>query len=250
MSARSFNDIFLEEDGGNAWVVTFADMMTLILVFFILLYTLADFEDQAYRNLIESVQIMDGDGSQISVIDFAQRQGRNPEPLKAVEDLLGMNPGNAPIENLKPAIVSEMESMIDNTDLADSVDLAYDGDQINLQIDGRFLFDSGRAELKDRARFIFANLSQMFREHADYRIAIRGHTDDRSIDTAQFPSNWELSAVRATTVLRFFIRQGIDPERMTATGYADYLPLVENDSIENRARNRRVEFVLEKETED
>ena len=89
----------------------------------------------------------------------------------------------------------------------------------------------------------------MFRDHADYRIAIRGHTDDLGIDTAQFPSNWELSAVRATTVLRYFIGQGIDPERMTATGYADYLPLVENNSVENRARNRRVEFVLEKEEE-
>ena len=87
----------------------------------------------------------------------------------------------------------------------------------------------------------------MFSDHADYRIAIRGHTDDRNIQTRQFPSNWELSAVRATTVLRFFIQQGIDPQRMTATGYADYIPLVDNDSAENRARNRRVEFVLEKE---
>ncbi|MDH3535291.1 MAG: OmpA family protein [Gammaproteobacteria bacterium] len=247
MSARSLSDMFEDEEGGSAWVVTFADMMTLILVFFILLYTLADFEDEAYRELIETVQVIDGDGNQVSVIDFAARKGRNPEPLKAVDDLLGMNPGAVPIDSLKPALVSEMESMIDNTDLADSVRLAFNGDQINLQIDGRYLFDSGRAELKDRARFIFANLGQMFRDYADYRIAIRGHTDDLSIETSQFPSNWELSAVRATTVLRFFIDQGIDPERMTATGYADYLPLVENNSTENRARNRRVEFVLEKE---
>ena len=247
MSARSLTDVFDEDEGSNTWVVTFADMMTLILVFFILLYTLADFEDQAYREQVESIQVVDGDGSQISVIDFATRKGRNPEPLKQVEDMLGMNPGNAPTDTLKPAIVNEMESMIDNTDLADSVNLAWDGDKIVLQIDGRYLFASGEVELKDRARFIFANLGQMFRDHADYRIAIRGHTDDRNIETARFPSNWELSAVRATTVLRFFIEQGIDPERMTATGYADYLPLVENDSDDNRARNRRVEFVLEKE---
>lgn len=247
MSAQSLSAMFEDEEGGSAWIVTFADMMTLILVFFILLYTLADFEDQAYRELVNSVQVIDGDGNQVSVIDFATRQGRNPEPLQMVDDLLGMNPGNAPVQNLKPALLAEMESMIDNTELADSVELAYNGDQINLQIDGRYLFESGSAELKDRARFIFANLGQMFRDHADYRIAIRGHTDDRDIQTRQFPSNWELSAVRATTVLRFFVQQGIDPERMTATGYADRLPLVANSSIENRARNRRVEFVLEKE---
>jgi chemotaxis protein MotB len=247
MSARSFSGVFDDEDGGSAWVVTFADMMTLILVFFILLYTLADFEDEAYKELIESVQVIDGNGNQISVIDFATRKGRNPEPLKVIEDMLGMNPGNVPVENMKPALVADLESMISSTDLADGVDLAFDGDKINLQIDGRYLFESGQVELKDRARFIFANLAQMFREYADYSIAIRGHTDDRNIQTTRFPSNWELSAVRATTVLRFFIQQGIDPERMTATGYADYLPLVENNSLENRARNRRVEFVLEKE---
>ena len=247
MSAGSLSDMFGDEEGGSAWIVTFADMMTLILVFFILLYTLADFEDQSYRKLVESVQVFDGDGNQVSVIDFATRKGRNPQPLTAIEDMLGMNPGNAPLDNMKPRLVAEMESMIDNTDLADSVELAYQGDKIVLQIDGRYLFDSGQAELKERARFIFANLGQMFRDYADYAIAIRGHTDDRSIDTTQYPSNWELSAVRATTVLRYFIALGIDPERMTATGYADHLPLVDNSSAENRARNRRVEFVLEKE---
>ena len=228
----------------------FGLLMTLLLVFFILLYTLADFEDEAYKELVESVQVIDGDGSSISVIDFATQRGRNPEPLQVVEDMLGMNPASVPIENVKPALMNEMESMIDNSDMADSVELTFNGDEINLQIDGRYLFESGQVELKDQARYIFYNLGQLFRDHADYRIAIRGHTDDQSIQTERFPSNWELSAVRATGVLRFFIEQGIDPQRMTATGYADYLPLVDNNSAENRARNRRVEFVLEKEREN
>ena len=249
MSANSMTGWFESEEGSNAWVVTFADIMTLVLVFFILLYALSDFNDESFHEMISNVMVFDGEGNQISVIDYAAKQGRNPEPLKAVEDMLGLNPSQHVIENLKPAIVAEMESMIDNTDLSDSVELAFDGDQVNLQIDGRFLFESGKADLKDSALIIFANLGQLFRQYADYRIAIRGHTDDRDIETIQFPSNWELSAVRATTVLRYFIQRGIDPERMTATGYADFIPLVENDSAENRARNRRVEFVLEKENE-
>jgi chemotaxis protein MotB len=247
MSAKSLVDMFDGESSENAWVVTFADMMTLILVFFILLYTLSEFEEESFHELISSVSVFDGDGNQVSIIDYATRSGRNPEPLKVVEDMLGMNEAQEVIENLKPAIVEELESMIDNTDLAESVDLAFDADQINLQIDGRYLFSSGKAVLKDEAKVIFSNLAQLFRQHADYRIGIRGHTDDLDIETEQFPSNWELSAVRATTVLRFFINRGIDPERMTATGYADFLPLIENSTPENRARNRRVEFVLEKE---
>ena len=250
MTMREIKAAMEEDDeSGGAWIVTFADMMTLILVFFILLYTISDFEDEAYKQLVESVTILDGDGNQISIIDYATNSGRNPEPLSKIEDVLGMNPADQVIETLKPAIVSELESMVDNSDMNDSVDLAFDGDIIVLQIDGRLLFDSGRAELKDEARFVFANLAEVFRENADYRIAIRGHTDDLSIETEQFPSNWELSAVRATSVLRYFILQGIDPERMSATGYADFIPLVENNTPENRARNRRVEFVLEQEKE-
>ena len=83
MSAESFTDVFDEGPGSNAWAVTFADMMTLILVFFILLYTLADFEDDAYRELVESVQVLDGEGNQISVIDFATRKGVLRRPSRS-----------------------------------------------------------------------------------------------------------------------------------------------------------------------
>ncbi len=247
---KSVAEQFEQDENGNAWIVTFADMMTLILVFFILLYTLADYEDKAYRSQIAQVNVLDGDGNMVSVLDYATQRGRDPEPLRVVEDMLGLKPTSDVIQTLRPKIFNEMESMIDSTDLSDSVTLESVGDQINLQIDGRYLFDSGKAQLKDSAIVIFNNLAQLFRENPEYRIAIRGHTDDLTIDTVQFPSNWELSAIRATTVLRYFIQQGIDPERMTATGYADFLPLAPNDSPENRAKNRRVEFVLEKEKEN
>ncbi len=248
--SRSIAEQFEQEETGNAWIVTFADMMTLILVFFILLYTLADYEDKAYRAQIAQVNVLDGDGNMVSVLDYATQRGRDPEPLRVVEDMLGLKPTSDVIKTLRPKIFNEMESMIENTDLSDSVTLESVGDQINLQIDGRYLFDSGKAKLKDSATIIFNNLAQLFRENPDYRIAIRGHTDDLAIETVEFPSNWELSAVRATTVLRYFIQQGIDPQRMSATGYADFLPLVSNDTPENRAKNRRVEFVLEKEKEN
>jgi len=247
MSSKSVLEMFDNEESSNAWIVTFADIMMLILVFFILLYALSEFNEESFHELISNVVVFDGQGNQISVIDYAAQQGRNPEPLRPIEEMIGLNPVPMAVESLKPAMVVELESMIKYTDLAEGIELSYDSDQINIQIDGRFLFESGKAELKDSALIIFANLGQLFRQYADYRIAIRGHTDDRNIETIQFPSNWELSAVRATTVLRYFIRQGMDPERMSATGYADIIPLVDNDTAENRARNRRVEFVLEKE---
>jgi len=241
----SLLDQMEQEEGSNSWIVTFADMMTLILVFFILLYTLADYDNKAFRARISEVNVLDGDGMQMSVIDYASRQGRNPEPLR-VEDMLGLNPSPKVIQNLRPKVFNDIENMVKFTDLSDSVTLDAVGDQINLSIDGRFLFDSGNATLKDSAKVIFGNLTQIFRENPQYTIAIRGHTDDLSISTEQFPCNRELSAIRATTVLRYFIQQGLNPQRMSATGYADFIPLVPNNTIENRAINRRVEFVLEK----
>lgn len=235
------------DDIGGSWFVTFADMMTLILVFFILLYTLVDHEFVVYKELVSSVEVFDSDGNKVSVIDYAIQNGLDMEPLKPIEEMIGLVPASQVDENINQTIFKELESMIDNSDLSESVDLELIGDKVILQIDGRFLFQSGASDLKNSARAIFANLGYLFRQYADYKIGIRGHTDNRDISTAQFPSNWELSAIRATTVLRFFIGLGLDPERMTATGYADFIPLVDNDTAENRARNRRVEFVLEKQ---
>ncbi len=242
-------DPFESDDGKGSWILTFADMMTLILVFFIMLYALSQYKEEEFRAEISKISVIDGDGKQVSVIDYAAKTGRDPEPLKAIEDMLGLNPSPDVIDTVQPKVLKDLESMVKYSELTDTIELQQAGDQINLSIDGRFLFASGKADLKDSAKVIFSNLTVIFRENSDYRIAIRGHTDDLDINTVQFPSNWELSAVRATTVLRYFIAQGLDPVRMTATGYADFLPIVPNNSVENRARNRRVEFVLEKETD-
>lgn len=242
------------EEGAPSWIVTYADLMTLILVFFILLYTLSDLSDRAFRAEISDIQVMDGDGNQVSVIDYAMQSGRNPEPLQVIEEAIGLAGGDAEgqgegIMPEQPKLVREVESMVDATSLSDHLKMIQEGDALVLRIDGQLLFESGRASLKDDAFTIFSNLAQLFRDFSEYKIAIRGHTDDIPIETAQFPSNWELSAVRATTVLRYFIQQGIDPERMSATGYADFIPLNPNTDAELRASNRRVEFVLEKETQ-
>jgi len=90
------------------------------------------------------------------------------------------------------------------------------------------------------------DIISMVNEYNEYNVNIKGHTDNRPIRTLQFPSNWELSAIRATTVLKFLVDGGVDAKRLTATGYGSKLPLASNTSEKNRAKNRRVEFVLEK----
>jgi chemotaxis protein MotB len=113
-------------------------------------------------------------------------------------------------------------------------------------IKGAVLFESGSVDLNHESYPILDNIVQIVDHYSEYTVNIKGHTDDKSISTSRFPSNWELSAIRATTVLQYLIKKGIDPARLTATGYGDLFPLAPNNSVENRALNRRVEFELAK----
>jgi len=114
-------------------------------------------------------------------------------------------------------------------------------------VSGGTFFKSGKAKLNPMAALVFDDIAEVVRGYPEYKVNIHGHTDDRPIKSKKFPSNWELSSMRATSVLRFLVARNIDPSRLAATGNADSVPIVPNDTHANRAKNRRVEFVLEKE---
>ena len=121
--------------------------------------------------------------------------------------------------------------------------------RLTFSVTGTALFDSGFASLNSQGRPIMDGITQIIQEFVEFNVNIKGHTDNIPISTNKFPSNWELSAVRSTTVLRYLLEKGVNAERLTATGYADLLPLGPNNTDEDRQKNRRVEFVLEKEDE-
>jgi chemotaxis protein MotB len=119
--------------------------------------------------------------------------------------------------------------------------------KVVLRVPGLNLFKKGGAKLRSEARPVLNEIVKVINKKGkNYKIFIQGHTDDVPINTPKFESNWELSAVRATAVLRYFYDKGIEPERLTATGYADTFPMVPNNTKEGRAKNRRIEFILEK----
>lgn len=128
-------------------------------------------------------------------------------------------------------------------DLKEQVDMTRQDRQIRLDIKDTLLFESASADLKPQATTVLQNLVALLGRHPG-RIAVEGHTDDRPIATPRYPSNWELSAARASTVARYLIQHGIAAERVQAIGYADTRPRTANDSTEGRARNRRVSLVM------
>ena len=138
---------------------------------------------------------------------------------------------------------ADIEDLIKDKQLQENVDITWKGGELVIGIKARIFFASGSAALTEEAKPLLAELSMAL--EGAHKIVVEGHTDDIPIHTAEFPSNWELSAVRASTVVRFFIETGrIAPGKLTAVGFAHYVPLVPNGSEENRASNRRVEIKI------
>ena len=263
---------FPDEGSEAGWLMTYADLMTLLLVFFVLLFSISSVEKDKFEQVVNALQV-EFQGSQsanslVALSVIAPVTSDIPQPLKVdvTETSIkksdaadGDQGGEKSSPNLTTApvaqtdlqdwelMVRDLQQAVDNQQLAEhaTVSMPKDG-VVKIVVDGSVFFEVGSARLNKRINpFVNVLLDTMY-QHGRYRMNIQGHTDDTPIDTDQFPSNWELSAVRATTVLRYLVRGGVQPERLSATGYGDSVPLAPNSSYVNRARNRRIEFVLEK----
>ena len=224
-AAPKKEDVEEVEEGAPAWMATFSDMVTLMLVFFILMYAIASKNVQTFKSAI-----IGAEAKSIGVL----------EALNAVEV-------EESLKKLKPEqsddILSGMSDAAEDTDMT----VETSASKIVVRVPGASLFKPGQADLQLKARSLLDAVIKEVNKHPEYKVHIQGHTDDEPISTEKFPTNWELSSSRATAVLRYFVDKGAEPERMTATGYADTFPLGRNDTAPGRAKNRRVEFVLEKE---
>ena len=239
MRDNTYNSSFITYDDDAPWLVTYADLMTIMLVFFVLLYTLSFFEKETYKRTIETIKIrVESNENLIGLMELMEI----PESVDTqitIEDITGLQPRE---KSLFKTITKFARSSRQKKNISTRI---LDG-KIIVSIKGKALFNSGSASLNSTAVSIFDEIILILADYPEYNINIKGHTDNSPIATAIFPSNWELSAVRATTVLKYLISKGITPQRLTATGYGEIMPLLPNTSEENKAQNRRVEFVLEK----
>jgi chemotaxis protein MotB len=202
--------------GVEPWMATFADMVTLLMVFFVLFYSVEKDNTEKFKSAIDMMVEAEG-----------------PDGLGKIMQVMD---STKIMKNLKEMSQAAKEAKTDDT-----VE-----EKVVLRVPGLNLFKPGGAQLTPEARPVLDEIVKIVKKKGDHKIFIQGHTDDVPIHTKKFESNWELSAVRATSVLRYFYDKGIDPENLTATGYADTFPMVPNNTKEGRAKNRRIEFVLEK----
>ena len=233
----NLNDLEDEEQAG--WIVTYADLMTLLLVFFVLLYSISSLNFEKFKEAMTSIQVSLGETApSVGIMELAQDNPK--EQSFSLEDVTGL-------KSRKAQMLKDIRGFIENKGMAENIEAHMDQGNIVVRMTGTILFNSGFAALNNEGKPLLDGIAEIVGKFSEFKVSIKGHTDNSPIRTDKFPSNWELSALRATTVLRYLIERGIPPKRLTATGYAQLMPLVPNNSVENRAKNRRVEFVLEKE---
>jgi len=242
MDKQRYSNSELTDEEPAGWIVTYADLITLLLVFFVLLYSISALNMQKFKKVMDSIQVSLGENRPaIRLLEIAGGDGILDKQV-SLEDITGLR-------SRKDLMLKELNKFIKEKNLGEHIKLRIFEGKVVIQIRGKVLYTSGFASLRPKARPIMDEITKIVDNYPEYNINIKGFTDDIPISTKQFPSNWELSAIRATTVLRYLIIHGVDPTRLTATGYGQLFPIEPNNSEENRAKNRRVEFVLEKKTE-
>lgn len=218
---------------GDEWLTTYSDTVTLLLTFFILLYTSSIVDTKKLQGIAREFQSMFSSNSGNAVFQVTEN-----EQLPTDGDSGGE--GSKDIFN----VYEQVKEFIEEKNLDASLQIKEDERGVVLQIKDSILFETAKAELKNDSLPMLSTISELM-EKVPNNIIVEGHTDNVPINNYIFKSNWELSTTRAVNVVRFFIEnKGQSPARFTAAGYGEFKPIVSNDSEENKAKNRRVNILL------
>ncbi len=200
------------DDSSSSWLVTYSDAITLLLAFFVMILSVSDLNQGKVEALKEGLsEMMTGEAP--------------PTPFTDIRDGL--------------------EQLIEEKGLQDQVSVTLDAKGVKIEFANVALYQSGSAEIKEEAISTLKEVTRVIRQtsHKTHMVEVEGHTDDVPIHTEKFPSNWELSSVRATNVVRYLLAQGIEKERLKAAGYADSRPKENSQNLpinQQREGNRRV----------
>jgi len=246
-----------EHENHERWLVSYADFITLLFAFFVVMYAISSVNEGKYRVLSDSIvqafRSVDANvrGSQIIAPPIIMSSSQAGPPSAQPTP-----PKNAVMEQKREALSKRMRSVAEDIKRVlepltreGQVRVTEGAHGITVEINASVLFPVGEALIDERAARSLSAVAQVL-AGADFPITIEGHTDDVPISTPRFPSNWELSAVRASSVVRLFVESGVSPGRLTAAGYGDQRPVADNATEEGRARNRRVTLLIESLIDD
>jgi len=226
---------FESEDEGMpsspAWMTTYGDMVTLLLCFFILMFAMSTVNEQKFMEARDSLAQAMGLGILPKDVGLVGEVSPATGTIGIAKEQIDM------IESMEQIAEIFQEEALQ--DLA-SIEVTGPG-EVLIRMGDKVLFPPGESGLKPQAIRVLAGIANSIQEKTE-KVYIEGHTDNVPISTPEFPSNWELSAARALSVLRLLEEAGIPPEQLAAVGHSQYIPIMSNDTPEGRAKNRRVEL--------
>jgi chemotaxis protein MotB len=250
------------EEGAPTWVVTFGDMMSLLLTFFVLMFSMSELKVERFALASQSLREAMGSTGEAPAVEPL---GLMPDPVDPELDLAnpGLNNGattnlvdgdggeDDPIEVFAGAYMDMIEERLAQL-VADagldesSVEIVVEEEGVYLRIRDAALFETAQASLNPEGQALVLSLSQIT-QGLEIPTIVSGHADSRPIRSAVFPSNWELSAARAAGVARLLVDAGQHPETVRVQSFGEYQPVADNETEEGRARNRRVELFFSRD---
>ncbi|TCT19895.1 chemotaxis protein MotB [Melghiribacillus thermohalophilus] len=251
-----------EQNNAPGWMVTYSDLMTLILVFFILLFSMSQIDAEKFTAVAESYR-------ERVIFDFYPSVVPMENPSEKTTDIRdegtfddistpsndytedrgqgngeGAGEGEQEEDSLNE-LITEINQFLTDENLHHVITAVRTDRGVVLTLQEKVLFETGQAEIIDEGKPFLNKVSKLL-ENIPNHVRVEGHTDSRPINTYRYPSNWELSGARASSVIRYLLEaeEKLDPTRFQAVGYGDTRPVAENNSPENWRKNRRVEIVI------
>ena len=244
-----------EEHIDESWLIPYADLLTLLLALFIVLYSMNSVDVRKFEEMSRAFSIALNQGSGVlelpSVVETGPNTEKVPKPKDKDKDNPEKNQNNsledimkqeqAEFQNLK----KQLDEYIDKNGLTSDLETKLNMSQLLITISDNALFAPAQAAVKPEAKDLAIAISKMLEQYPNYEIIVSGHTDDTPINNAYFKSNWDLSSMRAIRFMDVMLEnKNIGPERFSAIGYGEYRPIAVNDSVANKAKNRRVEVAI------
>jgi len=237
----------VEADNVDRWIVSYADFVTLLFAFFVVMYAMSSINEGKYRVLSDTL------------VAAFKNPPKSIEPVqvgKPIKDSVGTQntvgiPKPIRVEPPKPNIQKQQMAKLAKR-VSDSlrplinqkhIKVTHNASWVEVEINTAILFSSGSAELEIEAGEPLEKLAKILQKLPNY-IDVEGHTDNLPISNAIYPSNWELSAARAASVVHLFVKKGVEPEKLSAIGLGEFRPVTANTSITGRRQNRRVKVVI------
>ncbi len=224
----------------DRWLVSYADFVTLLFAFFVVMYASAQMDQRKAGRLSVAIE------SAFQQLGIFQVDGHKPGKIPHQIPLSGNRTpgGDSALQEDLTAVQAELENALAAEIKRNEVALHLEPDGLVISLREAGFFDSGSATMKAQAEDAFRRVAKILQEHP-YGIRVEGHTDPVPIHTSQFASNWELSTARATELVKLLIEQhGIAAERLSAAGYAEFHPVASNTTSKGRQLNRRVDVVI------